>query len=205
MRKVAIVGTAPTFSGVVIPDDYEVWVINDGWRSRPLYDRLYELHRLEDRPWRSEEHLKELEASRGKVWTMFPDRIKDANVLPVQTLLGKYPPYFTNSAAWMVAHALHEGVTHLYLLGLLFATPKERLLERACIEFWIGYAMGQGVEVVVPPASPLLKGRGLYGLEDSLFNVHTECSAFSWNWAAENEGDVMRFARSGFYEADPWE
>lgn len=198
-RKVAIVGTHSAGLDVEIPADYEVWVINDGWRLRPSYDRLYELHRLEERPWRSREHLREIRGNE-KVWTLFPDRIKGANILPVQEILGKYPAYFTNSGAWMVAHALHEGVSHIYLLGLHFLSPRERLLERPCIEFWIGYAKGLGVEVTVPAVSPLLKGRGLYGLEDSLHNAAAEVQDFCY--AAVKEGAIERFSYSGFYAPD---
>jgi hypothetical protein len=202
LRKVAIVGTHPSASDVQIPEGYEVWVINNGWSQRPSFDRLYELHRLEERPWRSEEHKARLRRSRKKVWTLFPGQVKGANLLPVMELLEKGPSYFTNSVAWMIAHALHEGVTHLYILGVHFLTPRERLLERACAEFWIGYAKGRGVEVTIPAASSLLKGRGLYGLEDSLHNSYVELNSMAYQMHQEDA--VAAFSRSGFYE-ESWD
>lgn len=197
-RKVAIFGTHRDALDVPNPEGHEVWVINDGWKD-PSYDRLYELHRLEERPWRSEEHLEHLKKPTGEVWTLFPDRIKGAEVYPVAEILGKYPPYFTCSPAWMLAQAIEEGVTHLYLAGLNFSSPKERLLERPCMEFWVGFAMGKAIEVTIPKACTLLKGRGLYGLEDSLHNVHVELGEFVGRARASYYDEVETFARTAVH------
>lgn len=201
-HKVAVFGTHRDARYVPSPEGHEVWVINDGWQDRPDYDRLYELHRLEERPWRTEEHLKHLQSPTGEVWTLFPDRIKGAKLFPVAEILGKYPPYFTCSPAWMMAQAIEEGVTHLYLAGLNFSSPKERLLERPCMEFWVGFAMGKGIEVTIPKACPLLKGRGLYGLEDSLHNVHVELRDFVAQAQMSYHSEAERFARCGVYGPD---
>ena len=70
----------------------------------------------------------------------FPlDRIKAAG----------FRPYFTCTFAMQIALAILGGFEEIGLWGvsLHLGTPRERLLERACVDYWIGFAEGRGITV----------------------------------------------------------
>jgi len=73
--------------------------------------------------------------------------------------------YFASSFAYMVALALSEGFTTIGLFGVSLGWGRERLVERGNLEYWLGLAMGLGVEVVLGPGCRLLTHPGLYGIE----------------------------------------
>jgi len=75
-------------------------------------------------------------------------------------------PYFTNHVAWMIAHALTEGVTTLGLFGINYSIESEYTLQRASAEYWIGRAHERGVRIVLPSQCSLLRDPApLYGYE----------------------------------------
>ncbi len=78
---------------------------------------------------------------------------------------GQYP-YVANQVGWMVALALTEGVTHIAVYGCEYAHDTEYGPQRGSAEFWLGVAIGRGVQVCLPPTSTLLREpRLLYGYE----------------------------------------
>lgn len=136
----------------------------------------------------------------SRLWG-FSKHTPRTKLYPVLDVLDRYPAYHTNSVSWMLAHALLEERPKVYLYGLHFESRKERLLERPCVEFWIGFLRGQGVEVVVPARSPLLKGRGLYGLEDSVHNAVVEPQSFD-RQLFEESSELRDWAYRGVYEPE---
>jgi hypothetical protein len=85
---------------------------------------------------------------------------------PKERVLAEFPRYFTSHAAWMIALALTEGVTHLGFFGIHYALDEEHKKQRSGCEFWMGVAIGRGVQIVNPPGSPLMREPGwLYGYE----------------------------------------
>jgi hypothetical protein len=73
----------------------------------------------------------------------------------------------------MIALALSEGVTHLGFYGIHYALDEEHKKQRAGCEFWMGIAVGKGVQIVNPPGSPLLREPGwLYGYESHSGKTH---------------------------------
>lgn len=81
-------------------------------------------------------------------------------------------PYFTSTAAYAIAFAVHIGVKKISLFGLDFTLPNSHQAEkgRACCEFWLGIAGARGIEIVLPDRTSLLgacegdEGR-LYGYD----------------------------------------
>lgn len=72
--------------------------------------------------------------------------------------------YFTSSFAYMMAMALHEKFERIELYGLDFHSGTDFGKQRECALFWIGMAMGRGVDVWVSHNSELLVGE-LYGFD----------------------------------------
>lgn len=170
-RKISIIGC---FDGPYSdPDEFsgrELWTCNNCWSgSMDDVTRWYEIHPREDRPGRSDFYWSLLERHSDKVWTFFDATCPGANIVPWAELLAWAPRrYFTSSLAWMIAQAIYEGVSSIEVRGLEFASVAERWYERPCVEWWLGYAQGKGIEVISKADSSLLQGDSLYGLQQVL-------------------------------------
>ena len=92
---------------------------------------------------------------------------------PKRAIEAQYGRYFTSSPAWMIAHAVLEGVRELHIYGIHLATEHEYIEQRPNFEFLIGSVLGSGRRtltvkdglrhyetatghVVLPEASPIL-------------------------------------------------
>ena len=71
-------------------------------------------------------------------------------------------PYLTSSIAYELAMAIYEGFEEIHLYGVDLVTDAEYAWQKPGVEFLLGFAMGQGIRVVLPINCPLLKGT-LYG------------------------------------------
>jgi len=67
-------------------------------------------------------------------------------------------PYFNSTVAYAVAYAIHIGVQRISLFGVDFTLPNRLHAEkgRACVEFWLGIAAARGIQVSIPPGTPLM-------------------------------------------------
>ncbi len=80
--------------------------------------------------------------------------------------------YFTSTFAYMMGIAMLEGhepdkpdvkpFERIEIYGFEMSDNIEYVQQKACAEFWIGYALGKGVEVYTPPNCQILWS-ALYG------------------------------------------
>lgn len=58
--------------------------------------------------------------------------------------------YFTCTMAYQIAFAIYKGYTTIGLWGLNMdeGSPRERTVESACIQTWMGIARGKGIETI---------------------------------------------------------
>ena len=94
------------------------------------------------------------------------------------------PQYFTNSVCYMIAMAIKEEYERIELYGVRQAGLVEYMDQRKGVEFWVGYAMGKGIEVYINPPTSLLKNHrdAPYGYyENEAYKLETK-----------KEGSVMR-------------
>lgn len=91
--------------------------------------------------------------------------------------------YFTNSIGWMIALAILELTevkkvngreqrvakpdARLAVVGVSMAADSEYIAQKPNVEFWIGRAMGYGIDVWVPDDAHILKAATLYGYASS--------------------------------------
>jgi len=84
--------------------------------------------------------------------------INNSVEFPMKEVVKRFKvPYFSNSIAYMVALALYEGYTHISTFGIAQAGTGEYAMERKCLEFWIGMAIGMGVIFNIRTPSSLLQ------------------------------------------------
>jgi hypothetical protein len=181
MKKIAIVGKAPS-SRALAPyqdDQWEIWGLSDlalNTGDCPRWDRWFELHDLESgfsrwnepyKKWLGSEHGKPIYtqelASQIPCSVVYPrQEIKRAFGPLVRNELGEPSHYYTNSVAWMLALAIHEGASEVGLWGVDMAQHGEGLRseyahQRPSCEYWIGVAAGRGISVTIHSNSDLCK------------------------------------------------
>jgi hypothetical protein len=74
-------------------------------------------------------------------------------------------PYLENSVAYMMALALYEGCEELGLYGVHMQGPY--IHHRPSVTYLVGLAQGMGINVTIPPGSPLFMSmymQGRYGI-----------------------------------------
>ena len=176
LRKVAIIGSAPTVDLAPWYDpSWEIWAHATVYRYCKRVDRYFDLH-----PWHwistkpVPGYLDWLKTNQTPIYMQRVMHDVPMSVrFPRERVMAEYPRYFTSHAAWMIALALSEGVTHLGFFGIHYALDEEHKKQRAGCEFWMGVAIGKGVQVVNPEGSPLLREPAwLYGYESHDKKTH---------------------------------
>lgn len=186
MKKLAIVGTAPSFKLAPYNNPhYEVWGLNGLYtgidvESIDNITRWFEIHSLEAiEALRNDHHYtwgvsypEWLQAIKiplimQEVFPEYPTSVK----YPFEEILRRFPrKYFTNSVSWMLALAIYEGYEDISIFGVDMAQGSEYSYQRPSCEYFIGYAEGLGIKVHIPDESDLLKTPFLYGFEDEKKN-----------------------------------
>ena len=73
--------------------------------------------------------------------------------------------YVTSTGAWMLLYALYSGATTIGLWGINYEEHSEYLVQRPCMEYWIGFARALGVPVYITPTSRLCRDAHVYGYD----------------------------------------
>jgi len=74
--------------------------------------------------------------------------------------------YAESSIAYMIWYACHLGATEIELYGVNMSNFDEYHQQLKSTEYWIGYARGKGVNVIINEPTAICKGqRGLYGYD----------------------------------------
>lgn len=157
---------------------YEVWSFNNDLRLVRHAQRHFEMHELEVYGARAVDdvspdprYLRCLREGLGIPVYMLRahDDIPGSVAYPIEVVTELFGTYFTNSISYMLALAIMElapvrgPAPEIHLYGIDMAREHEHGWERPSIEFFLGWARGAGIKVVVPDTSDLLKCMGLYG------------------------------------------
>lgn len=183
-RSVCIVGFAEATRGLANsePKEVEIWGLNLAHQFLTRWDRWFQIH---PKDWqgreagptgyfgRDPEHLKFLQSCGVPVYTreVMPE-IPTSIAYPFDDVVkSQGARYFTSSVSYMLALALHEKVDEIKLYGINLSATMEYHYQRACVEFWLGKALGQGVKVTLPNNCPLLHAPLYAREEDALQNM----------------------------------
>lgn len=191
-RKVAIIGAYPSRAGAPFDDPaWEVWGCNamyglctDGKR-RFRADRWWEMHPLTVPP-QTEHELELMRAAPVPLYTFEVEpSIAQSVRFPLERLLALpgARDYFSCTFAYQIAFAVAEGFEEIALYGVELTGGREYLLERPCVEYWVGYAQGRGVRVTIGEESALCWYPYHYGYD------YDEEKAFGERQEAELDGN----------------
>ncbi len=84
---------------------------------------------------------------------------------PIKEIVNHFGvPYFSNTVAYMITLAIYLEHKEINLYGVALMGGHEYVLEKGCVEFWVGMAKGMGVNVNIHGETALLEqSTGLYG------------------------------------------
>lgn len=149
-KKVCILGFGRSLEKAPFQDDsYEFWSCNEG--DVPRFDKHFELHPLSVQNEREIEWLSKCEKP---VYVLnkkeFPF-IKNAIDYPLEEILKQTWAinYFCCTMAYQLAMAIQLKFEEIELWGLNmdYGSPRERTVESACMQYWVGIARGMGIKV----------------------------------------------------------
>lgn len=196
-RRVAIVGLGPTIDAWTLAARVaggrhavadEVWAINAAGAVIQC-DRIYHMDetviqqiRAAARPQSNIANmLAWLKTHPGPIYTSikhpgFPGFVE----FPLEDVINNLGyKYFNSTAAYAVAHAIHEGFGTIQCWGLDFSYGRSTLAEqgRGGVEFWLGFAARAGINIVLPERTTLMDsitGAKLYGYESVDVNIEQQ-------------------------------
>lgn len=105
-----------------------------------------------------------------------------AHPFPKEALEAEFGRYFTSSPAWMMAHAISQGVKELWITGIHLSTEHEYIEQRPNFEYLAGRFLGSGklatttkdgfrhfetaqAHLVLPESSPVVQSDFQYAFQ----------------------------------------
>tara|TARA_R110000824_G_scaffold4038_7_gene19210 strand:- start:39 stop:716 length:678 start_codon:yes stop_codon:yes gene_type:complete len=173
-RKVAITGAGRSIRQIPWTDEsWEIWGINNFWNAmrdddgRLRADRWFELH-PPTTDIQDPHDMNWLRECPVPIYTTEPfTGNPNAVVFPVDDLAAQFRDYFSCTFAYQIAFAIAEGFTEIAVHGLelAYGTQREATVERACVDWWLGFAEGRGVKVTIPDGDHVVRHWSRYGFD----------------------------------------
>lgn len=158
MKSVAIVGGSDGYKKLPYDKlkDTEIWGLNDFAFKLDRVDKIFELHTNEviKKNSRTLDYFQLLKNTKTPIYMQkktktFPSSVK----YPLDEIVAKYNKVFYSTVDYMLALAVYEGFEKMYLYGVDLAIYEEYLYQRPSCAYWIGYARGLGIEVIIQEES----------------------------------------------------
>ena len=162
MKEVHIIGKGPGWD--LAPDEGETWGANDllAWRNGNVKLTFYidrHLHLKEDSGDLS--LMNDVVTERCNkhhvpvFCTQKYDDIPTSMEFPIYDIIDAFGgiDYFGNSIDYMIAYAIYMGFEHIHLYGVNMKYGTVYIWEKPVTSFWLGVAIGHGVEVSVHGAN----------------------------------------------------
>jgi hypothetical protein len=201
MKEVLIIGMGKSRSLAPSDPGCEVWGVNRVYKQVSIkIDKLFffDDYRIFG--------IEELKKTKSILVTKEPIDGLDVEVYPLQDIISKFKTdYFANTITYMIAYAVYLGFKRIRMYGVDMSHEKEYLTDqKPCVEFWIGFAMANGVTVDIGPGSEVRKVRPLYGYEKNKF-IKGDPMIFKSKYAgatvAMNDDKYIKF-KGGVYRTN---
>jgi hypothetical protein len=183
---VCILGFAPSYrSAPYDRKDVDFWGINEFYQA-VAHDNIkcdfamwFEIHNIKDSPSKQKEehqaflkHVK-IPLVTQQHWPEYPTSVsyprEEVKKYFEKGLItegdGSLYTDYSNQIAWMIALAIVMGYKYIYVYGVDMAQESEYAFQRSACQFFIGWALGNGINVKVPETCQLLKGSRDYGFD----------------------------------------
>ena len=138
----------------------EVWCVNAAFRHQPKVSRVYAMDHLKYFPegWSDEVNL--LPESVRYITIKHFDEIPRSEPYPIHDILTYFNGhrFFSCTMAYMMAQAIREKVKKVTIAGAYWKEDSEEYFAHLpSMNFWIGVAMGSGMEVSLSGPCSLVK------------------------------------------------
>lgn len=183
-RKIAIIGKAPSSRLLAPYDDvsWDIWSLSDNFTILPRWTAWFELHDLDRYRGLYPDYydwMCALPANPERplyVKELRPE-MPGAVLFPKDEIVKRFGAYFTNSISWMICLAIEQLIPTrdnqtlivepgaIGLWGVDMAQNTEYAHQRPSCEYYMGWAKGLGIDLVVPDECDLCKTARLYGFE----------------------------------------
>jgi len=172
-KKVCIMGAADMGELVPMDDEsYEIWGCNALWRMGFTVDgywradRWFELHPADVQSTKDIEWLKvcpiQVYCLNDELHDVVPHRVS----YPITEITARgYRVYYTNTFAYQIALAIYEGFDEIKLCNIWLENGRELCVERACVDYWCGFAEGKGIVIDTATDVPIASHPFLYGYD----------------------------------------
>lgn len=233
-KRCCIVGTAPSWQKTPWHDtSIEMWTLNDAYvLGLPRIDRMFELHPL-NKMWfrkkdqirvheeqvppgfyvRPEGHIEFLKTAAATIPVFLQDQPPDdwpvhAYRFPIEAIHQAFgPDYWASGPAYMLAQAVLEGYTDIWITGIHLSTEHEYREQRPQWEHLIGrvlgrkvvtteqdgfrFYQGESVRIVMPSQAPILKHDWKYAYEDKPRKEPSEMDR-EWKATQKEKNELIR-------------
>lgn len=142
-------------------DTAQTWGMNDHILSRP-FDMLFEIHDIyemllsDPRGQRFLDRVNEMEIP--ILCQEHYDFIPTSEPYPVEEICNHFGiDYFTSSIDYMLAYGIWKGIKKIDIYGVHVAGDTEWSHQKASLEFWIGVAIGRGIDIKIHGSPTILK------------------------------------------------
>jgi len=177
-EKLIIVGCSTKSCGDVkqyYDSDWEIWGLNQLYKLVPGIEKhahvWFQMHHETIYSQFDADQFDWLKKFPGKVYLIEKHRdLPNSIEYPLHEILKNeafVDHYFTNIVCYMLALAWQKKFRRILLLGVDMNRDDELQNQRPGLEYYIGYLRGQGVKVILPLATDVLRHPFLYGYENS--------------------------------------
>lgn len=169
-NKVVIVGKGPSWelTRTFLDTDYNIWMIPQSYANLELIvghrtDLVFEVH--VPKAWKRKKailyKLNQYSPPKLIVPQRVPNWTDNSYLLPIDELKALGLPLL-NSFAWMIAYALHRGMTTIAFRGVNLDFARETERERDGMMYLLGYLRASGIKLDIERTSGLVRDNGLW-------------------------------------------
>jgi hypothetical protein len=181
LRSLAIVGSHPDTRENAPFDDpnFEIWLFNEAPQKPEIYkrwDACLQIHLPEvytsTENWINKDHWEWLQQDHGdrRIFMQEVDpRVPNSVKYPLEEILSLVPyKYLRSSPAMALALGIYLGYKHIELYGSELSSNTEYFYQAINYGFWIGVAVGRGVDLRMECWHQEFYKQPIYGYEGEL-------------------------------------
>jgi hypothetical protein len=144
--------------------DVEVWGVGSVYRTHRNLDRIFILHDLrQEIIFEDRDTIDNLKATKAVVYSNVGYE-GICKAFPIDKVLAHYSRhYFTNTVSWMLALAIMLHPEEITLHGIDYLNALQYVSEKACVEYWLGFAEARGIHVELQEGANLLTTEAVSG------------------------------------------
>lgn len=191
MKKILLCGLAPGWEDYPKDYDGEVWGINMGAVLMERIDKLFLADPLSEKtsikdgyytaaygekrgqkiPITEDEYKNIIIAKNLPFISCHPYELPTYEAYPLKEIVNEFGvAYFANVISYALAYAIYRGAAEIEIWGVRQGLLTEYAFHKGSVEFWLGVALGRGIDIKIVGDSHLLNtiSGKLYGYQKTL-------------------------------------